>query len=99
MRGLNRPAHYEKRRKKAKVKSTTFYLSKGLLTLLKDIAKFENISLSIMIERSLHYARNGNFKRANKLKKKTKIYTQRKHKFTNQKAKQEEQAFTKQLFD
>lgn len=99
MRGLNRPSHYGKRRKKAKVKSTTFYLSKGLLTLLKDIANFENISLSIMIERSLHYARNKNFTRANRLKKKTKIYTQRKHKFANQKAKQKEQYFTKQLFD
>ncbi|WP_270971907.1 hypothetical protein [Campylobacter upsaliensis] len=98
MRSLNRPSHY-KTSKKPKQRSTTFYLERRLLKLLKEIAQFENISLSIMVERSLNYARNRNFKRANKIKKKTKIYAKNKRKFANQKAKQKDETDQKCLFN
>ncbi|WP_126361398.1 hypothetical protein [Campylobacter upsaliensis] len=98
MRSLNRSSHY-KTSKKPKQRSTTFYLERRLLKLLKEIAQFENISLSIMVERSLNYARNRNFKRANKIKKKTKIYAKNKHKFANCKAKQKDETDQKCLFN
>ncbi|HEC1573568.1 TPA: hypothetical protein R1X69_001108 [Campylobacter upsaliensis] len=98
MRSFNRPSHYQTS-KKPKQRSTTFWLSKRLLELLSEVAKFENVSLSIMVERSLNYARSGNFKRANKIKKKTKIYAKNKRKFANQKAKQKNETYTKCLFD
>ncbi|EOG9652551.1 hypothetical protein ACLMNI_001147 [Campylobacter upsaliensis] len=98
MRSLNRPSHY-KTSKKPKQRSTTFYLERRLLKLLKEIAQFENISLSIMVERSLNYARNRNFKRANKIKKKTKIYAKNKRKFANYKAKQKDETDQKCLFN
>ncbi|EDP6858685.1 hypothetical protein GWF38_08915 [Campylobacter upsaliensis] len=98
MRSLNRPNHY-KTSKKPKQRSTTFYLERRLLMLLKEIAQFENISLSIMVERSLNYARSGNFKRANNIKKKTKIYAKNKRKFANYKAKQKDEAYQKCLFN
>ncbi|MCR2103318.1 hypothetical protein CUPS4256_08695 [Campylobacter upsaliensis] len=98
MRTYNRPSHYQTS-KKPKQRSTTFYLERRLLKLLKEIAEFENISLSIMVERSLNYARSGNFKRANKLKKKTKIYAKNKRKFANYKAKQKDEAYQKCLFN
>ncbi|EAJ8021496.1 hypothetical protein BHR27_05650 [Campylobacter upsaliensis] len=98
MRSFNRPSHYQTS-KKPKQRSTTFYLERRLLKLLKEIAEFENISLSIMVERSLNYARSGNFKRANNIKKKTKIYAKNKRKFTNYKAKQKDEPYQKCLFN
>ncbi|MCR2055642.1 hypothetical protein CHLV4139_09135 [Campylobacter helveticus] len=98
MLSLNRPSHYKKRGK-AKERSTTFYLSKELLKLLKDIAEFENVSLSIMVERSLNYAKNGDFKRASRIKKKAKIYAKKGRKFADKKREQKGTMHEKCLFD
>ena len=81
-------------------KNATFATATDVAFLMaKEIAEFENISLSIMVERSLNYARSGDFKRANKLKKKTKIYAKNKRKFANYKAKQKDEPYQKCLFN
>lgn len=94
----NRPAHY-KTTKVPKEKSTSFFLSERFLKLLKEVALFEGENLSIIIERSLHYAKNGDFKKANKIKKKKNIYAKKKHKQTNYKRKQKARHFKKCLFN
>ncbi|MDO4674438.1 hypothetical protein [Campylobacter sp.] len=90
--------HYETK-KVAKQRSTTFYLSREILRLLREIADFENTSISIIVERSLKYARCGDFKKAGRIKKKTALHADRKRKFTNQNRKQKGKNFTKSIFD
>lgn len=97
MKQSNRPTHY-KTKGKAKEKSTTFYLPRSLLSFLREVAEFERISLNIILERSLHYARNKDFKKANARKKKAKIFTKKKSKYFYQKAKQKREFEQKRLF-
>lgn len=91
--------HY-KRKKTAKQKTTSYYLSSEILKKLAFIAFMEAQSVSVILERMILYAKFSNWQRAKKCyKKKKKIHTKKeRNRFFIQRCKESE-AKQKCLFD